>query len=262
VRPSRNPAAVQPAARSMSAEAPSKTTDVTRKFVAEFVGTAMLLAAVVGSGIMGERLSNGNLAVALLANSIATGSALAAIITTFGSISSAHLNPLVTLFDATEKGIDWRYVLIYTLAQTLGALSGVAAAHVMFALPVFFTSHHPRAGVSQLFSESVATFGLLSVIRGSARSHPSGVPAAVAAYITAAYWFTGSTSFANPAATLARAATDTFSGIQPTDVPGFIGAQLVGAATATVLFQWLLPAVPIPADPLAVSDQVETKYGK
>ena len=201
----------------------------------------MLLAAVVGSGIMGERLAGGNVAVALLANSIATGAALAAIIVTFGPISGAHLNPIVTLSDATQKGMAWRDVPVYISAQVLGAFLGVAVANLMFGLPAFFGSHHARSGFPQLISESVATFGLLAVIWGCVRRQPSVVPAAVAAYIAAAYWFTASTSFANPAVTLARAATDTFAGIRPADVPGFIGAQLLGGAMATVLFRWLVP---------------------
>ena len=215
-----------------------------RKFVAELVGTAMLLAAVVGSGIMGERLAGGNVAVALLANSIATGAALAAIIMTFGPISGSHLNPVVTLSDAAQRGMAWRDVPVYIAAQLLGAFFGVALANAMFGLPVFFVSQHARAGLPQLLSECVATFGLLSVIWGCVRRHPSAVPAAVAAYITAAYWFTASTSFANPAVTLARAATDTFAGIRPADVPGFVAAQLFGGAIATVLFRWLVPTPP------------------
>jgi glycerol uptake facilitator-like aquaporin len=236
--------------------------DSGRRFVAELVGTAMLLAAVVGSGIMGERLAAGNAAVALLANSIATGAALAAIIMTFGPISGAHLNPVVTLSDATQGGLAWNNVPVYILAQLAGAFAGVAAANAMFGLPVFFASHHARTGFAQFFSECVATFGLLSVIWGCARRRPSAVPAAVAAYITAAYWFTSSTSFANPAVTLARAATDTFAGIQPADVPGFIAGQAVGGALATVLFRWLVPVLPPRAESVVVPHQVEKTYGR
>jgi glycerol uptake facilitator-like aquaporin len=214
-----------------------------RKLVAEAVGTALLLAAVVGSGIMGERLAQGNVAIALLANTIATGATLAALILTFGPISGAHFNPAVTLCDAVLGGVSWRIVPGYLCAQVLGALAGVAGAHAMFGLPVFSVSEHIRSGLSQQFSEFIATFGLLAVIWGCVRFRSSAVPFAVAAYITGAYWFTASTSFANPAVTLARSLTNTFSGIRPVDAPGFIVAQLLGAAAATVLFRWLAPAI-------------------
>ncbi len=214
-----------------------------RKLVAEAVGTALLLATVVGSGIMGERLAQGNVAIALLANTIATGAALAALILTFGPISGAHFNPAVTVCDAAFGGIAWRMVPGYICAQVVGAFAGVASAHVMFGLPVYSISQHIRSGPSQQFSEFIATFGLLSVIWGCVRFRSSAVPFAVAAYITAAYWFTASTSFANPAVTLARSVTDTFSGIRPLDAPGFIVAQFLGAAAATVLFRWLAPAI-------------------
>lgn len=219
-----------------------------RRATAEAVGTALLLAAIVGSGIMGERLAGGNAAVALLANTVATGAALVALILTFGSVSGAHFNPAVTLADASQRGIAWRDVPAYLAAQVAGALAGVAAAHVMFGEPLFTASRHERAGGAQLFSEFVATFGLLSVIWGCARRRTAAVPFAVGAYITAAYCFTSSTSFANPAVTLARSFTDTFSGIRPGDAPGFIVAQLCGAAAATVFFRWLLPAPPRDAD--------------
>jgi len=222
------------------------------RMTAEFVGTAFLLAAVVGSGIMGERLAGGNVAIALLANTIATGAALIALILTFGSISGAHFNPAVTLADASQRGIPWRETPAYIIAQILGAYVGVACAHLMFGLSLFSASSHPRSGISQDFSEFVATFGLLSVIWGCSRLRSSVVPFAVGAYITAAYWFTASTSFANPAVTLARAATNTFSGVRPTDVPGFIAAQLVGAAAATALFKWLVPALPVVAPDILV----------
>ena len=223
-----------------------------RRAVAEALGTAFLLAAVVGSGIMGERLSGGNVAIALLANTIATGAALVTLILTFGPISGAHFNPAVTLADATHGGVAWREVPAYLAAQLIGAFAGVAAAHLMFGEPVFFASQHVRSGTAQLFSEFVATFGLLSVIWGCARLRSSAVPFAVGAYITAAYWFTASTSFANPAVTLARAASDTFAGIRPVDAPGFILAQLVGAAAATVLFRWLVPSLPKDASKVLV----------
>jgi glycerol uptake facilitator-like aquaporin len=215
-----------------------------RRVVAEGVGTALLLATVVGSGIMGERLAGGNVAVALLANTLATGAALVALILTFGPISGAHFNPAVTLADAWQGGIEWPDVGPYVAAQIVGAFAGVAAAHLMFELPVFFASQHARSGPAQMFSEFVATFGLLATIWGCVRARASVVPFAVAAYITAAYWFTASTSFANPAVTLARAASDTFAGIRPVDAPGFIAAQLAGAAAATALFRWLIPALP------------------
>jgi len=216
---------------------------VVRRAVAEALGTALLLAAVVGSGIMGEQLAGGNVAIALLANTIATGAALVALILTLGPISGAHFNPAVTLADAWQGGLAWRDVPAYVAAQIGGAFAGVAAAHVMFGKPVFFASHHVRSGGAQLFSEFVATFGLLSVIWGCARLRSSAVPFAVGAYITAAYWFTASTSFANPAVTLARAASDTFAGIRPADAPGFVTAQLAGATAATALFRWLVPSL-------------------
>jgi glycerol uptake facilitator-like aquaporin len=215
-----------------------------RRLVAEAVGTAMLLAAVVGSGIMGERLAGGNVAVALLANTLATGAALVALILTFGPISGAHFNPAVTLADAFQGGLRWRDVPAYVAAQIVGAFAGVAAAHLMFNEPIFFASRQARTGGAQVFSEFVATFGLLAVIWGCTRLNASRVPFAVAAYITAAYWFTASTSFANPAVTLARSASDTFAGIRPADAPVFIAAQLVGAGAATSLFRWLAP-VPV-----------------
>ena len=228
-----------------------------KRLVAEAVGTAFLLAAVVGSGIMGERLAGGNVAVALLANTIATGAALVALILTFGPISGAHFNPAVTLADASQKGIPWREAPLYIAAQAMGAFVGVGAANVMFGLPVFFASRHVRTGGAQLFSEFVATFGLLAVIWGCARRRSAAVPFAVAAYITAAYWFTASTSFANPAVTLARSASDTFAGIRPIDAPGFIGAQLLGAAAATLLFSWLTPSLPADATAVVVPHDAE-----
>jgi glycerol uptake facilitator-like aquaporin len=222
--------------------------NLTRRLTAEAVGTALLLATVVGSGIMGERLAGGNVAIALLANTVATGAALVTLILTFGPISGAHFNPAVTMADASQGGLAWREVPSYIIAQIVGAFVGVALANMMFELPVFFASQHARHGSAQLLSEFVATFGLLAVIWGCVRQRSSAVPFAVGAYITAAYWFTASTSFANPAVTLARAASDTFAGIRPSDVPGFILAQLVGAAVATMLFRWLVPSLPQTAD--------------
>jgi glycerol uptake facilitator-like aquaporin len=203
-----------------------------------------LLSAVVGSGIMGARLAGGNVAIALLANTLATGAALVALILTFGPVSGAHFNPAVTIADAWNHGLAWPEVPVYLAAQVIGAFVGVAVAHVMFGEPLFFASQRVRAGGAQLVSEFVATFGLLAVIWGCARHHAQAVPYAVAAYITAAYWFTASTSFANPAVTLARAASDTFAGIRPADVPGFVAAQCLGAAAATLTWRWLVPAPP------------------
>jgi glycerol uptake facilitator-like aquaporin len=214
-----------------------------RRTVAEFMGTLFLLAAVVGSGIMAEKLAAGNVALALLANTIATGAALVALILAFGPISGAHLNPAVTLADAWQGGIAWRETPAYIAAQLAGAFGGVATAHVMFGLTLFTVSTHVRNGPAQMFSEFIATFGLLSVIWGCSRHRPSVVPFAVGAYITAAYWFTASTSFANPAVTLARSASNTFAGIRPGDTVEFVIAQLAGAFAATLLFRWLAPSV-------------------
>lgn len=208
----------------------------------------MLLATVIGSGITGERLAGGNVALALLANTIATGAGLVALILTFGGVSGAHFNPAVTLADASQGGIRWPDVVSYVSAQIAGAFVGVALAHVMFDAPLFSASRHVRSGLGQLTGEFTATFGLVSVIWGCSRTRASATPFAVAAYITAAYWFTSSTSFANPAVTLARAASDTFAGIRPADAPGFIAAQLLGATAATILFRWLVPSQPAVAD--------------
>ena len=231
-----------------SLEPPLEAFSLGRRIASETLGTALLLAVVIGSGIMGERLSGGNVAIALLANTIATGAGLVALILTFGPVSGAHFNPAVTLADATQGGLPWREVPVYVGAQLAGALGGVGIANVMFEKPVFFASTHERSGVAQMVSEFVATFGLLAVIWGCARRRAGAVPFAVGAYITAAYWFTSSTSFANPAVTLARAASDTFAGIRPVDVPGFVVAQLLGAAAATAMFRWLVPALPSVAE--------------
>jgi glycerol uptake facilitator-like aquaporin len=211
------------------------------------VGTALLLATVVGSGIMAERLAGGNVAIALLANTIATGAGLVALILTFGGVSGAHFNPAVTVADASQGGLAWRDIGPYIVAQLVGAFTGVALAHAMFGLPAFTASQHVRSGPGQLAGEFTATFGLVSVIWGCSRSRPSFTPFAVAAFITAAYWFTSSTSFANHAVTLARAASDTFAGIRPADAPGFIAAQMLGATAATLLFRWLVPSLPASA---------------
>lgn len=216
-----------------------QTNSMTKQLVAEALGTALLLAVVVGSGIMAERLASGNVALALLANALATGAGLIALILMFGAISGAHFNPVVSLSAALQKQIAWSQCVQFVLAQIVGAILGVAIAHGMFDLPLFFASTHSRTGVAQWFSEFIATFGLLAVIISTSKSRPAVTPFAVAAYIVAAYWFTASTSFANPAVTIARAFTDTFAGIHPVDVLGFILAQIVGAVSATWVFGWL-----------------------
>jgi glycerol uptake facilitator-like aquaporin len=217
------------------------TTSLARRVAAEFIGTSFLVATVVGSGVMAERLANGNSAIALLANTLATGAALAALICTFGVISGAHFNPVVTVMDAFERGVPWREAPYYVAAQLLGGISGAITAHLMFQLPMISVSRHTRSGTAQHFSEFVATFGLMAVIWGCSRLRSSAVPFAVGAYVTAAYWFTASTSFANPAVTIARCLSDTFAGIRPVDVPWFVMAQFLGAFTATLLFSWLVP---------------------
>ncbi len=207
------------------------------RLTAEFLGTAFLVAAVVGSGIMGERLAGGNAAIALLANTIATAAALVALILTFGPISGAHLNPAVTISDAVGHGLPWRDVPSYLAAQCAGAISGTVVAHLMFGLRWCSPSRHARQGWAMALSEFVATFGLLLVIWGCSRLRSSNCVAfAVASYIAAAYWFTASTSFANPAVTMARTLSDTFAGIRPADAPLFIAAQLAGALSATLIF--------------------------
>jgi glycerol uptake facilitator-like aquaporin len=203
----------------------------------ELVATAMLLVAIIGSGIMAERLSGGNVAIALLANAIATGGALVALILCFGPLSGAHMNPIVTVAAAMTGALPWRSAGPYMAAQIIGAILGVWLAHIMFELPVLQLGTHVRTGLGQWAAEAFATFGLLVVIRGC-RVHPAPVTAlAVAAYITGAYWFTASTSFANPAVTIARALTATFAGIRPDDAPGFIIAQLAGMAVALLFMR-------------------------
>jgi glycerol uptake facilitator-like aquaporin len=236
---------------------------LSRRIVAETLGAAFLLAAVVGSGIMGEKLADGNVALALLANTLATGAMLVTLIFTFGPISGAHLNPAVTLADAFQGGIGWSDVPAYIAAQVLGAFIGVGAAHLMFGEAMIQLSQHVRAGGAQLFSEFVATFGLLCVIWGCVRLRPEAVPIAVGLYITGAYWFTASTSFANPAVTLARAFTNTFSGIRLVDAPGFMIAQVLGAFAATALFRWLVPSLSSEAKEALFQDvrDVDEKVG-
>ena len=213
-----------------------------RRLVAEGLGTALLLAAVVGSGIMGERLAQGNVAIALLANTLATGAALMVLISIFGPLSGAHFNPAVTLVEWLEKQLDRHTAIAYIGAQCLGAVLGVAATHLMFGEPLFSASQHARTGAAQWWSEFIATFGLLATILGISRHRPAFVPVAVGSYIAAAYWFTASTSFANPAVTVARSLTDTFSGIRPADAPAFIVSQLLGAIAAAAVFRWLFQA--------------------
>jgi glycerol uptake facilitator-like aquaporin len=215
---------------------------ISRRLVAEALGTAQLLAVVVGSGIMGERLAGGNAAIALLGNTLATGAALVVLITIFGPISGAQFNPAVTLAFALKGEIAWRVALAYMAVQIAGAVLGVYVAHAMFAEPIFQISTKLREGPAQVFSEFVATFGLLATIFGALRFRAEFTPMAVGLYITAAYWFTASTSFANPAVTIARSLSDTFAGIAPVSAPPFIGAQLVGALAAHVFFGWLLQA--------------------
>lgn len=215
-----------------------------KRLTAEFLGSLLLVATVVGSGIMAERLADGNVALALLANTIATGATLVALILAFGPISGAHLNPVVSVADALEGGLPWSETLAYIFAQVIGGIGGTMLAHAMFSVPFVSLSRHVRSGHAQFVSEFTATFGLLCVIWGCSRSRSNAVPFAVGSYITAAYWFTASTSFANPAVTIARALSDTFAGIRPVDVPLFVAAQFAGGIAATLLFRWLVPSLP------------------
>lgn len=214
--------------------------DLRRRLVAEGLGSALLLAVVVGSGIMGERLAGGNVAIALLGNTLATGAALVVLIGVFGPISGAHFNPVVTLVAASRRELPWRDAVLYSLAQVFGAVLGVWIAHAMFGEAIIQVSTKARTGLDQAFAEVVATFGLLATILGTVRFKPDRTPMAVGLYITAAYWFTASTSFANPAVTIARSMTDTFAGIAPAGAPAFILAQLIGALLAATMFGWLL----------------------
>lgn len=209
-----------------------------KRAAAEGIGTAFLVAAVVGSGIMGERLSEGDPAITLLANSLATGGALVALILAFGPISGAHFNPVVSLVARMRRELAGGETLAYVAMQIAGGLAGVAAAHLMFGEAMYSPSQHARAGAAQLFSEGIATFGLIAVVLGCVSARPAAMPYAVAAYITSAYWFTASTSFANPAVTLARSLTDSFSGIRPADVAAFVAAQAIGGLIAATVFGW------------------------
>jgi len=214
--------------------------DPGRRLAGEALGTAMLLAVVIGSGIMGERLAGGNVAIALLGNTLATGTALVVLITIFGPISGAHFNPAVTVALALRRDIGWTLALGYLAAQVVGAVIGVWAAHAMFGEPILQISAKHRDGMALGFSEFVATFGLLATILGTVRFRPDFTPTAVGLYITSAYWFTASTSFANPAVTIARSLSDTFAGIAPVSVAPFIAAQMIGAVVAVAIFGWLL----------------------
>jgi glycerol uptake facilitator-like aquaporin len=215
-----------------------------RELAAEALGTAGLLAAVVGSGVMAERLADGNTALALLGNTLPTGAMLVVLILVLGPISGAHLNPAVSLVFAARGELDRGKLALYVVAQVLGALAGVLIAHAMFGLPAVAVSSTARTGAAQWLSEAVATFGLVGTILGTLRARPQAVAFTVGLYITAAYWFTASTSFANPAVTVARSLTNTFSGIAPAGVPGFVAAELAGALAAAAVFRWLLRDAP------------------
>ena len=228
-----------------------------RRVVAEFLGTAFLVAAVIGSGIMAERLANGNIALALLGNTLAAGAALVALILAFSQVSGAHFNPVVTLMDALEKGLPWAETPHYVVGQVLGGITGAVVAHLMFALPAISLSRHVRSGPHQVFGEFIATFGLVSVIWGCSRLRSNAVAFAVGAYITAAYWFTASTSFANPAVTMARCLSDTFAGIRPIDVPWFVIAQFLGGIAATAVFRWLVPTLQARAKEVLLAHDLE-----
>ena len=233
-----------PASHDASLEPPLEGFSTGRRLAAEFLGTAMLLAIVIGSGVMGERLAGGNMAIALLGNTLATGAGLVVLITVFGPLSGAHFNPAVTLVFAARRELSWGLAAAYMAMQVAGAVVGVWAAHLMFALPVLQMSQKLRDGPAQAFSEAVATFGLIATILGAIRFRPDATPMMVGLYITAAYWFTASTSFANPAVTVARALSNTFAGIAPGSASAFIAAQLAGAAAAALLFRWLLDEGP------------------
>jgi glycerol uptake facilitator-like aquaporin len=219
---------------------------LSRRLVAEALGTALLLAIVVGSGIMGQRLSAGNDAIALLGNTLATGAGLVVLITVLGPISGAHFNPAVTLVMAARREMSVGAAALYLVSQVICAILGVFIAHAMFAEPILQVSTNLRAGPAQVFAEAVATFGLIATILGVSRFRPDFTATAVGIYITAAYWFTASTSFANPAVTLARSLSDTFAGIAPVSVPGFLLGQLLGAGVAALVIPWLLIEKPRP----------------
>ncbi|MEY4255348.1 MAG: hypothetical protein RLZZ141_575 [Pseudomonadota bacterium] len=233
-----------PAETSPHPEPPPVTFRLARQLVAEGLGTAILLAVVIGSGIMGDRLSGGNVAIALLGNTISTGAALVVLITIFGSLSGAHFNPAVTLAFLLKREIEPMTALLFITVQVICAVTGVYAAHAMFGEPVIQVSTKLRDGPAQLLSEFIATFGLLATILGCVRFSVGFTPVAVGLYITSAYWFTSSTSFANPAVTVARSLSNTFAGIAPSSAPAFIAAQIVGTLTAVAVFGWLLKEEP------------------
>jgi len=241
------------------------TFSLSRRLSAEFTGTAFLVAAVVGSGIMAERLSGGNLSLCLLENTLATGAALVALILAFGPVSGAHLNPAVSLAGGMAGELPWAEVASYISVQVLGAIAGVIVTHLMFTLPAIQASRRARSGPAQFLSECVATFGLLAVIAGCSRARPEATAYAVGAYITGAYWFTASTAFANPALTIARSLSNTFAGIRPADVAPFIAAQLSGAFAAAIFFRWLIhvpktqAAELRPASELGSASEIETQ---
>jgi glycerol uptake facilitator-like aquaporin len=213
--------------------------DLTRRLFAEALGTALLVAVVIGSGIMGDQLAGGNAALTLLGNALATGAALVVLILIFGPVSGAHFNPVVSLSFALRRQLPWIECLAYAALQIVGAVAGTLLAHTMFSLPLIAASTHMRTGLGVWTGEVVASFGLLATIIGCLRTRPDAVPYAVGLFIAAGYWFTSSTSFANPAVTIARSLTDSFSGIRPDDVPGFVGAQILGSILATMVFHWL-----------------------
>ena len=223
-----------------SLEPPLQPFGLAHRLVAEGLGTALLLAIVIGSGIMGDRLASGNIAIALLGNTMATGAGLVVLITIFGPLSGAHFNPVVSLLFAARRELPWSYAGAYITVQVIGAILGVWLAHAMFAEPILQVSHKLRDGWPQGLSEAVATFGLVATILGSLRFRPDATPMMVGLYITAAYWFTASTSFANPAVTLARSLSDTFAGIAPASAPLFIASQLTGTVVAACIFGWHL----------------------
>ena len=217
-----------------------------QRLATECFGTALLVCTVIGSGIMAERLASGNTALALLANTIATGAILITLIIAFGEVSGAHFNPAVTIAVAVRQAIRWREVPSYAVAQIIGGIAGAFVAHVMFSLPVISWSQHPRHGFAQFVSEIMATFGLVCIIEMNAKKRIESVAVSVGLYITAAYWYTSSTSFANPAVTVARCFSDTFAGIRPSDVPMFVAAQIVGALTAGTFCRWVLHGNVVP----------------
>ena len=221
-------------------EPPRAAFGLIRRLAAEGLGTALLLSIVIGSGVMGESLAGGNVAIALLGNTIATGAGLVVLITIFGPVSGAHFNPAVSLVFALRRELPWALAGAYVIAQIIGGVGGVWAGHAMFAEPLLQVSTKLREGPAQGLSEAIATFGLIGAILGSVRFRPDATPVIVGLYITSAYWFTASTSFANPAVTLARALSNTFAGIAPASVPLFIGGQLIGAVAAWALFGWML----------------------